>query len=652
MKKTILLLIAGYYSLSAIGQTTEVKNYTADKDLSRWVIDINALGGVYNQQTDFAATAPNYLNGININTGTPGFKPGGAIGGDLQLGYFMGKNKHWGLGTGILYMREWGNITLDNFHAEYQSVDNNGYTFRQVVSSNSINEQIKTDNFNIPLVLKYKNRFSKHWGFTADAGALFNLQMKNNYTTNASFDYEAIYKFITNQGGVVTSVYDNSVVPGTTDFLITKEQYTKNNPSGNVQDYFNTKRSEGYNVGLGINPTQKSGTVSYATVSVGLLLQPSFNYFFSDHVALNVGAYFLYQPFKNDGTTTYTMTGKPGEYRSVLGSASAIKTESYGANIGLRFFFGGKKSSPLNITSTDQYAPSMCGTCDGKFTLNGLPSGQNATVHYNVSETNTPGSYSGVVNNDGTITVSDLCAGSYTNIKATVGKKTADSKSVNLIAPALVISNVGSTNPTTGKCDGTISLYGLKAGQKATVTYSINGTQKSYMTSVSNDNSIMIPGLCEGTITSISVESNKCTAQVNNPSSIVLATPATPVVTTPTLIVVNEDTMSQILFDFNTSDIRPSSYAVLDKVFTELNEDKETYLYIDGNTDKIGTDEYNQKLSERRATAVRTYLVNKGISNDKIKSHGNGKREPIATNNTAEGRSKNRRAELLIRIRE
>lgn len=648
MKKIILLLIAGYYSSSVIAQTTEVKNYTTDKDLSRWVIDINALGGIYDQQMDFAATAPNYLNGINVNTGTPGFKPGGALGGDLQLGYFMGKNKHWGLGTGILYMREWGNITLDNFHAEYQSVDNNGYVFRQVVSSNSINERIKTDNFNIPLLLKYKNRFSKHWGFTADMGALFNLQMKNHYATNASFDYEAIYKFITDDAGISTPVYDYSTIPGNTDFLITKYQYTKNNPGGNVQDYFNTKRAEGYNVGLGINPTQKNGTISYATVSVGLLLQPSFNYFFSDHVALNVGAYFLYQPFKNEGTSTYTMTNKPGEYRTVLGSSSAIKTQSYGVNIGLRFFLGGKKSTPLNITSTNQYDPSMCGSCDGKFTLNGLPSGEKATVYYNVNGANTPNTYSGVVNNDGAITVSDLCAGNYTDIKATIGKKTAGSKSVNLVAPSLTIDNVEHTNPTKGNCDGSISLFGLRSGQHATITYTINGNVKTYNTSVSNNNALLIPGLCEGTVTNITVQSNKCTAQVNNPSSIVLETPK-PVVTEQ--VIEEEDTTSQILFDFNTSTLRPSSYLVLDRAYEELKEDKNTYVYIDGNTDKIGTDEYNQKLSERRAAAVRAYLVKKGISNSRIKSQGNGEREPVATNNTVEGRSKNRRAELVIKIR-
>src|SRR5689334_19969278 len=151
MKKLIFLLIAGQCSLSAIAQSVGSKPYTTDRDLSRWVLDVNFLGGTFNQTMDMAATGPNYLNGINVNTGKAGFKSGTALGGDLQLGYFFGQSKHWGIGTGIHYMRDRGTVTLDNFHAEYQSVDNNGFIFRQVVSAGLISEELKIDNFNIPL---------------------------------------------------------------------------------------------------------------------------------------------------------------------------------------------------------------------------------------------------------------------------------------------------------------------------------------------------------------------------------------------------------------------------------------------------------------------------------------------------------------------
>lgn len=646
MKKLIFLLMAGQCTLSAIAQESPKKDYTRDKDLTRVVIDANIKGGIYNQKMDLAVAPTNYLNGVNIHPGKTSMKNGYAIGGDLQLGVFLGKNKHWGLGTGILYLRETATATLDSFHAEYQSVDNNGFTFRQVVSSNNIEEKFKIDNFNIPLVLKYKNRFSKHWGFTADAGALFNLKMKSAYTTNASIDYEAIYKFVTSESGVVTPVYDNAIVPGGTDFLITKDQYTKNNPNGNVNDYFNAKRAAGYNVGLGVNPTKDKGEVSYATGSIGFLVQPSFNYFLSDKVALNFGGYYLYQPFKNDGATSYALTGKPGDYSSVLNSSNKIQTQSYGANIGVRFFLG-KKADKMTITNTDQYNPSACGSCDGSISLAGLKAGDKATVRYNVDGKPVADGYTGTVNQDGTITIPNLCGGSYTDIKATVGRKTADSKSVNLVAPELVISKVASTNPTAaGICDGTLSLYGLKAGQNATVVYTTNGVEKTYTDKVSYDNSLKLSGLCEGTITEMTVTSNKCTARVENPSSVVLTAPA-PVVYAPEV----EDTMTQVLFEFDQSVLRNSSYAVIDKSYEELQSNKDAYVTIDGNTDGVGTDEYNQKLSERRAEAVKAYLMKKGISESRIRVRAHGENDPIAPNSTADGRSKNRRAELLIKIK-
>jgi OOP family OmpA-OmpF porin len=65
-----------------------------------------------------------------------------------------------------------------------------------------------------------------------------------------------------------------------------------------------------------------------------------------------------------------------------------------------------------------------------------------------------------------------------------------------------------------------------------------------------------------------------------------------------------------------------------------------------GHTDSIGSDAYNQKLSERRAAAVKDYLVSKGIPASKITTIGKGESQPVATNKTAEGRQKNRRVDI------
>ena len=65
-----------------------------------------------------------------------------------------------------------------------------------------------------------------------------------------------------------------------------------------------------------------------------------------------------------------------------------------------------------------------------------------------------------------------------------------------------------------------------------------------------------------------------------------------------------------------------------------------------GYTDNIGTFEYNQKLSERRANAVKEYLVSKGVEKNRIYTEGKSYKDPIASNKTAEGRAKNRRVEI------
>ena len=72
------------------------------------------------------------------------------------------------------------------------------------------------------------------------------------------------------------------------------------------------------------------------------------------------------------------------------------------------------------------------------------------------------------------------------------------------------------------------------------------------------------------------------------------------------------------------------------------------HLQVEGHTDSVGTDDYNQQLSEKRAGAVRDYLVQQSISADAIEARGFGKTEPVASNDTPEGRQQNRRVEMVI----
>jgi outer membrane protein OmpA-like peptidoglycan-associated protein len=106
--------------------------------------------------------------------------------------------------------------------------------------------------------------------------------------------------------------------------------------------------------------------------------------------------------------------------------------------------------------------------------------------------------------------------------------------------------------------------------------------------------------------------------------------------------------MSDVLFKTGSFELLPGARERLAKVSGIVLAYPSLHLQIEGHTDSVGTDEYNQSLSERRAGAVRDYLVQQGIAADSIEARGLGKTQPIASNDTPEGRQQNRRVELVL----
>lgn len=105
-----------------------------------------------------------------------------------------------------------------------------------------------------------------------------------------------------------------------------------------------------------------------------------------------------------------------------------------------------------------------------------------------------------------------------------------------------------------------------------------------------------------------------------------------------------------VFFEFNSAVIRPEYHTDLDKLGHVLTQSQyaEKRLEIEGHTDGIGSDAYNRRLSEQRAKSVRQYLVERfAIDESRLMVRGYGKVQPIATNDTPEGRSKNRRIEVV-----
>ncbi len=113
---------------------------------------------------------------------------------------------------------------------------------------------------------------------------------------------------------------------------------------------------------------------------------------------------------------------------------------------------------------------------------------------------------------------------------------------------------------------------------------------------------------------------------------------------TATKVVLNADTF----FDFDKATLKPEGRQVLDQVAAQAETINLETLIAVGHTDSIGTEEYNQGLSERRANTVKNYLVSKGIPADRIYAEGKGETSPVADNSTREGRAQNRRVEIEI----
>ena len=100
-------------------------------------------------------------------------------------------------------------------------------------------------------------------------------------------------------------------------------------------------------------------------------------------------------------------------------------------------------------------------------------------------------------------------------------------------------------------------------------------------------------------------------------------------------------------FEFDKAVIRPQDYAILDQNIVALKEWGDVDVEVAGHTCSIGTEEYNLGLSQRRAEAVRNYLVSKGVSADRLTVRGYGESRPAVSNDTREGRVQNRRVELV-----
>jgi outer membrane protein OmpA-like peptidoglycan-associated protein len=107
-------------------------------------------------------------------------------------------------------------------------------------------------------------------------------------------------------------------------------------------------------------------------------------------------------------------------------------------------------------------------------------------------------------------------------------------------------------------------------------------------------------------------------------------------------------TLGDVLFTSGQADLKAGAAGNLDKLITFLNEYPNRTVMIEGYTDSVGSEDYNQRLSQRRADSVKTYLVAQGIRSIRLAASGKGEDAPVAGNESADGRQQNRRVEVII----
>jgi OOP family OmpA-OmpF porin len=105
---------------------------------------------------------------------------------------------------------------------------------------------------------------------------------------------------------------------------------------------------------------------------------------------------------------------------------------------------------------------------------------------------------------------------------------------------------------------------------------------------------------------------------------------------------------ADVLFDFDRSVIKPEGKSKLDDLANKVRGVNLEVVIAIGHADSIGSDEYNQRLSVRRAESVKAYMVSRGVEPNRVYTEGKGEKQPVASNRTSDGRAKNRRTEIEV----
>jgi outer membrane protein OmpA-like peptidoglycan-associated protein len=223
----------------------------------------------------------------------------------------------------------------------------------------------------------------------------------------------------------------------------------------------------------------------------------------------------------------------------------------------------------------------------------------------------------------------------FASLTVTDSKGNTSQNSISITVNCPRLTSIASGNPTSGTAPLMVEFKGSADGGCPPVTYKWDFGDGSTSTEQNPSHSYEPVGNYTASLTV--TDSKKGTSQKTvsiMASDEFVPTPEKPVI------------LTGINFEFDKAVLLPSSLQILDRVAASLIVHPDVSVEVGGHCDSDGSDEYNLMLSDRRAKAVRDYLIKKGVPATRLTARGYGESQPIADNNTAEGKAKNRRVEL------
>lgn len=354
----------------------------------------------------------------------------------------------------------------------------------------------------------------------------------------------------------------------------------------------------------------------YAMAGVGLEIFPS------QALSFELGARFRY--------LTNVLSSFTGD-KDIVGSEPGQLDLPKGALeffAGVTLHFGGKKCPPSTCTASGN---PTSGPAPLTVQFNGSPTGgcPDYTYSWNFgdgsssSDQNPRHTYETVGNYFASLTVTD-------------SKGTTSENSVPLTVTCPPLACTASGNPTSGTVPLTVQFNGSANGGCPPVMYRWDFRDGGSSSDQSPSHIYETPGDYTASLTVTDSKGNACQKSVSVKSAAeeFIPTPEKPVI------------LQGVNFGFDKAVLLENSVQILDRVAVSLLAHPEVKVEVGGHCDSDGSNEYNLKLSDRRAKAVRDYLIKKGVAATQLTAKGYGESQPIADNKTAEGKAKNRRVEL------